>query len=193
MTAVLCALALSVASAQQAAPRPAISEIAPQALPKTAPSNATTHAATTTRPRRPSRTLTPDDGLAVISAALDPKVRRYSGNDCSHLVHAIYERAGFHYEYASSDDLYDGVDRFQRVLHPQPGDVVVWRGHAGIVVRPSRHVFFSFMSAGPGIDDYQSTYWTTRGEPRFYRYIKKSSCPGCTPVNTASRRTRPEE
>ncbi len=30
------------------------------------------------------RTLTQDDGLAVIAAALDPKVRRYSGRDCSH-------------------------------------------------------------------------------------------------------------
>jgi cell wall-associated NlpC family hydrolase len=110
----------------------------------------------------------------VIAAALDPKVRRHAGQDCSHLVHAIYEKAGFPYAYANSDDLYDGVEKFRRVINPQPGDLIVWRGHAGIVVRPSRHVFFSFMSSGPGVSDYESSYWVGRGQPRFYRYIKKS-------------------
>jgi hypothetical protein len=40
------------------------------------------------------------------------------------------------------------------------------------VVRPSKHVFYSFLHAGPGIDDYNNHYWTNRGEPRFYRYVK---------------------
>ena len=143
--------------------------------------------------RRADKTLTADEGLAVISAALDRRVRRYSGRDCSHLVHAIYERAGFHYSYATSDDLYDGVEKFQRVAQPQPGDLIVWHGHAGIVVRPSRHVFFSFMSAGPSVDDYESPYWVGRGCARFYRYIKSEGCPGCAAVskNARSNRTRP--
>jgi cell wall-associated NlpC family hydrolase len=119
------------------------------------------------------RLLTPDDGLAVISAALDTQRRFGSNRDCSHLVHAIYERAGFDYVYASADDLYSGVERFRRVLHPQVGDLIVWHRHVGIVVRPSRHVFFSFLSAGPGTDDYRSPYWIGRGEARFYRYVKK--------------------
>lgn len=126
----------------------------------------------------------------MIAAALDSKVRRDGGHDCSHLVHAIYERAGFQYAYASSDDLYDGVEGFRRVWQPQPGDVIVWHGHAGIVVRPSRHVFFSFLTAGPGIDDYQSSYWTARGVPRFYRYVKGDPCAGCTAVNAALRQAR---
>jgi len=117
--------------------------------------------------------LTPDDGLAVISAALDTQRRFGSNRDCSHLVHAIYEHAGFPYVYASADDLYDGVEGFHRVFHPQTGDLIVWHGHVGIVVRPSRHVFFSFLSAGPGTDNYRSPYWIGRGEPRFYRYVKK--------------------
>lgn len=116
--------------------------------------------------------LTPDDGLAVISAALDAPRHFASNRDCSHLVHAIYERAGFPYEYAPADDLYNGVDAFRRVSHPQVGDVIVWHGHVGIVVRPSRHVFFSFLSEGPGTDNYRSAYWIGRGEARFYRYIK---------------------
>ncbi len=117
--------------------------------------------------------LSPDDGMAVISAALDTQRRFGSNRDCSHLVHAIYERAGFPYEYASADDLYDGVESFRRVFHPQTGDLIVWHGHVGIVVRPSQHVFFSFLSAGPGTDNYRSAYWIGRGEARFYRYVKK--------------------
>jgi cell wall-associated NlpC family hydrolase len=129
--------------------------------------------------RETDRTLSPDDGLSLIAAALDSKARLYSQRDCSHLVHAIYERAGFPYAYASSSDLYVGVKEFLRVTRPQPGDLVVWRGHVGIVVRPSRHVFFSLMRTGPGIDDYEAPYWTSRGRPRFYRYVKNDPCPAC--------------
>lgn len=135
--------------------------------------------ATTTSPSRrgtsvgTERLLTPDDGLAIISAALDTQRHFGSNRDCSHLVHAVYERAGFPYLYASADDLYDGLGSFRRVFHPQTGDLIVWHGHVGIVVRPSRHVFFSFLSAGPGTDNYRSPYWIGRGEARFYRYIKK--------------------
>ena len=117
--------------------------------------------------------LTPDDGLAVISAALDTQRRLGANHDCSHLVHAIYERAGFPYQYADADDLFNGLDGFRRVVHPQTGDLIVWHGHVGIVVRPSRHVFFSFLSAGPGTDDYRSAYWIGRGAVRFYRYVKR--------------------
>jgi cell wall-associated NlpC family hydrolase len=124
------------------------------------------------RSTRTARLLTPDDGMAVISAALDTQRRFASNRDCSHLVHAIYERAGFPYVYANADDLYDGVEHFRRVFHPQAGDLIVWRGHVGIIVRPSRHVFFSFLSAGPGTDNYQSPYWVGRGEARFYRYLR---------------------
>jgi len=134
--------------------------------------------------RRRERTSQPglnaDDRLAVIASALDAKTPHYAERDCSHLVHAIYERAGFPYAYKSSDDLYDGVQGFQRVSQPRSGDLVVWRGHAGIVIRPSRHVFFSFLHRGPGTDDYRSRYWKSRGEPRFYRYLKNAACAGCT-------------
>lgn len=132
------------------------------------------------RGRTDEHTLTTDDRLSVMAAALDSKIPRRRERDCSHLVHAIYERAGFPYSYASSDDLYDGVQGFQRVSQPEPGDLVVWHGHVGIVIRPSRHVFFSFLRAGPSIGDYGSRYWRGRGQPRFYRYLKSGPCPGCT-------------
>jgi cell wall-associated NlpC family hydrolase len=124
-------------------------------------------------PVRTRHLLTPDDGMAVISAALDTQNLFGSHRDCSHLVHAIYERAGFSYKYATTDDLYNGVEEFRRVFHPQTGDLIVWHGHVGIVVRPSLHVFFSLLSVGPRTDNYGSVYWIGRGEARFYRYVKR--------------------
>jgi len=132
--------------------------------------------------RQAERALTPDDGMSVIAAALDAKLRRDAAHDCSHLVHAIYERAGFPYTYATSNDLYAGVEGFRRVSYPQPGDIIVWHGHTGIVVQPSRHVFFSFLTAGPGTDNYHSRYWFARGIPRFYRYVRNNPCAGCGSV-----------
>jgi cell wall-associated NlpC family hydrolase len=120
------------------------------------------------------RTLTPDDGLAVIAAALDLRVHVRSNRDCSHLVHAIYDRAGFPYPYASSSDLYGGSNEFQRVTSPQVGDLAVWRGHLGIVVNPAQRTFYSALRSGLGIDSYDAPYWKERGQVRFYRYIKGS-------------------
>ena len=120
------------------------------------------------------RTLTPDDGLAVLAAALDLRLHVPSNRDCSHLVHAIYDRAGFPYPYASSSDLYGGSNEFQRVTSPQVGDLAVWRGHLGIVVNPAQHAFFSALRSGLGIDSYDAPYWKERGQVRFYRYIKHS-------------------
>ncbi|HEY7354156.1 MAG TPA: NlpC/P60 family protein [Terriglobales bacterium] len=119
--------------------------------------------------------LSRNDRRLLLSTALDIQTEQSSRTDCSHLVHDIYEDAGFPYAYAPSSDIYQGIEGFQRVKSPQPGDLVVWRGHVGIVIKPSRHTFFSFLSSGPGTDDYQSAYWKHRGQARFYRYLKTSS------------------
>jgi hypothetical protein len=110
--------------------------------------------------------------LAILGAALDSRHHPVSTADCSHLVHALYERAGFPYGYAPSSDLYLGIEEFQRVSNPQPGDLAVWRGHAGIVVNPLQHSFFSLLNSGPGVDSYDAPYWRQRGRPHFFRYIK---------------------
>jgi cell wall-associated NlpC family hydrolase len=120
-------------------------------------------------------TLTKDDGKEVVEVALDERVHMGRKRDCSHLVHAIYEQAGFSYPYASSSELYRGTDDFRRVKKPQPGDLVVWRGHVGIVVNPRRREFYSFLRHGPGLDEYDAQYWKQRGPVRFYRYIKDES------------------
>src|SRR5260221_6604066 len=95
--------------------------------------------------------LTLSDRLAILGAALDSRRHADFPSDCSHLVHELYGRAGFPYEYASSSDLYTGIDEFRRVASPQPGDLAVWHGHAGIVINPTQHSFFSVLSSGPGV------------------------------------------
>jgi NlpC/P60 family protein len=98
--------------------------------------------------------------------------------DCSHLVHHLYEQAGYPYPYASSLDLYRGMGQFLRVRMPQPGDLVVWRGHVGIVVNPREHSFFSSVTSGTRVEDYGSAYWRARGHPRFYRYLTSTPLRG---------------
>jgi hypothetical protein len=124
------------------------------------------------------RSLTLGEGLAILGAALDSRHRADFPSDCSHFVHGLYQRAGFAYEYASSSDLYVGIDEFRRVTSPQPGDLAVWYGHVGIVVNPVQHSFFSLLHSGPGIDLYDSPYWKQRGRPRFFRYVKGVSGSG---------------
>lgn len=98
--------------------------------------------------------------------------------DCSHLVHRLYEQAGYIYPYANSLDLYGGTSQFLRVRYAQPGDLIVWRGHVGIIVDPQEHSFFSTTSSGTRILDYRSQYWRARGYPRFFRYLAKGPLEG---------------
>jgi hypothetical protein len=58
------------------------------------------------------------------------------------------------------------------VWQPQAGDLIVWPGHAGIVVNPAQHTFYSALRSGFGVQPYDSVYWRGRGRPRFFRYIK---------------------
>lgn len=149
--------------------------------------NQVTRNSATPRPDSGTHSFTSTDGLAILGAALDSRHRTQRRPDCSHFVHELYEQAGFSYEYASSSDLYDGVDQFQRVANPQPGDLAVWRGHVGIVVNPRQHSFFSLLRSGPGVDLYDSPYWKRRGSPRFFRYVKAApSAVPRSPVQNAN-------
>ena len=125
-----------------------------------------------------SSLLNASEGLSVIGTALESRVGGLSKLDCSHLVHTIYERAGFPYSYASSSGLYAGTDEFQRVARPHAGDLVVWPGHVGIVVNPAENTFFSALRSGTGVESYSSPYWKERGTPRFYRYTKVGATNG---------------
>jgi hypothetical protein len=123
-------------------------------------------------PGSTTRLLNSSEGLAILGAALESRHRGKSGSDCSHLVQAIYERAGFPYSYVNSSELYAGIDEFRRVATPQSGDLAVWRGHVGIVVNPVQHSFFSLLRSGRGVETYDSSYWKRRGTLRFFRYLK---------------------
>lgn len=117
--------------------------------------------------------LTRDDGLSIVDTIAEQGQstrRRGPKPDCSHLVNAIYARAGFPYPYAKSADLYRGEPSFVRVSAPQPGDLIVWRGHVGLVTDPRSHLFYSSLRSGIETEDYTSAYWRRKGAPRFYRY-----------------------
>jgi cell wall-associated NlpC family hydrolase len=131
-----------------------------------------------------TRPLTRAEGRRIVQVAMDSRHPVKTRYDCSHFVHGSYQRAGFPYTYASSSDLYEGDAKFLRVSNPQPGDLAVWPGHAGIVVNPARRSFLSVLHNGPGVDRYDSKYWRRRGQPRFFRYVK------ATPEKTLSSSVR---
>ncbi len=91
--------------------------------------------------------------------------------DCSHLVHHLYQRFGLNYAYANSISLYEGVSAFRRVSRPEAGDLIVWRGHVGIVVDPEEQTFVSALRTGVKVSSYASRYWQRRGRPRFLHYV----------------------
>lgn len=125
----------------------------------------------TARSENDARPLTWREGAAIIENARENTSQIDPEEDCSHLVHDLYDLAGLHYTYAPSMDLYRGVDSFERVRTPQPGDLIVWRGHVGLVVDPSQHSFYSSLSTGPKVDTYNSPAWRRRGPVRFFRYL----------------------
>ena len=118
-----------------------------------------------------SRLLSSEQGQVVLSVAREHRENVRRKPDCSHLVHEVYRRAGYDYPYATSFSLYAGVRSFVRVETPQPGDLIVWPGHVGIVFDPGRHTFYSSLSSGLGVDSYVSRYWRGRGPARFYRFV----------------------
>src|SRR5947207_2024386 len=144
-----------------------------------------------------SRLLSVEEGRTIADAAQDQDKPRRGARDCSHLVHQAYLNAGFEYPYASSFELYSGDENFERVRHPQPGDLIVWPGHVGIVLEPLAHSFYSLVSTGPEAQNYEGPYWKSRGRPRFYRY-KVESAEILTAAKTptparASSSTKPRE
>lgn len=126
------------------------------------------------RPARASETdvrlLSREEGRSVVHMAWQAELPADGMRDCSHVVHQIYADAGFEYPYASSLDIYAGDENFVRVRTAHAGDVIAWPGHVGIVVDPLQHSFYSLVRTGLETQDYESTYWKSRGRPRFYRY-----------------------
>ena len=135
-----------------------------------------------------SRLLTAEEGRLIVDTVLDQDRPVRGAQDCSHLLHQIYLRAGFTYAYASSFDLYAGNENFERVRNPRPGDLMVWPVHVGIVLEPLEHSFYSLVSTGLQTQNYQGPYWRSRGKPRFYRYkVEKAGTLNAAKASAPSR------
>jgi hypothetical protein len=111
-----------------------------------------------------------EQGQAVADFAMQSGPRVRPKPDCSHLVHLLYARAGLIYPYEDSRVLYRGVDDFQRVKTPQPGDLAVWLGHVGIVLSPEEKTFLSSVRSGIITESWTAPHWARRGRPHFFRY-----------------------
>src|SRR6516164_1997408 len=94
------------------------------------------------------RLLSSKEGLAIAQGIAWADDEEGLAPDCSHLVHTLYQHAGYPYPYVTSIDLYRGTESFLRVRTAQPGDLIVWQGHVGIVVNPREHSFFSSVTPG---------------------------------------------
>lgn len=114
--------------------------------------------------------LSAAQGQAVADFALQSGPRVRPKPDCSHLVHLLYARAGLNYPYEDSRVLYRGVADFERVKTPQPGDLVVWLGHVGIVLSPEEATFLSSVRSGIITESWKVSHWAARGRPHFFRY-----------------------
>lgn len=114
--------------------------------------------------------LSAEHGEALVEFAVDAATGLRPRPDCSHLVHILYSRAGLKYPYQESRVLYRGVPDFERVKKPQPGDLIVWRGHVGIVVSPQSKLFLSSVRSGIVTESWTSDQWIARGHARFLRY-----------------------
>jgi hypothetical protein len=111
-----------------------------------------------------------EQGQALADFALQSGRRLHPKPDCSHLVHLLYVRAGLIYPYEDSRVLYRSVDDFERVKTPQPGDLVVWLGHVGIVLSPEEQTFLSSVRSGIITESWSAPHWARRGRPHFFRY-----------------------
>src|SRR5260370_14145328 len=126
--------------------------------------SSTTASSTSTASREThGRLLTLPEGIALAKLALTEPEDPDDQPDCSHLVHQIFQVKGFDYPYVPSFTLYDGVPEFQRVSTPQPGDLVVWQGHVGIVIDPLKHSFYSSVGSGFQTEQYDTDYWRGGG------------------------------
>jgi hypothetical protein len=123
------------------------------------------------------RPIARKEGRKILATIPTVDTESESETDCSHLVHQVYAQAGFPYDYVSSRELYFGNTNFMRVHAPQAGDLVVWRGHVGIVIDPKEHSFFSSLRSGPDTQFYDSPYWRSRGSARFFRYTTGKQLP----------------
>ena len=123
------------------------------------------------RDNRAPTLLSADQGQALADFAMRSGPAIDPQPDCSHLVYMLYAQAGLNYSYEGSRVLHRGIPDFVRVKTPQPGDLIVWMGHVGIVLSPEDTSFLSSVRSGIITESWTNDYWRARGRPRFFRYV----------------------
>jgi cell wall-associated NlpC family hydrolase len=124
---------------------------------------------------------------AMLSAAEQWKGTAYllggnstEGVDCSHFVYQVLNSA--RRTVATAGPIPQLVDyrstttievsgAFYPVPIPEPGDLVLWDGHVGIVISPQRGTFIGAQtSTGVAEASYTTGYWAKRAGLRFLRF-----------------------
>ena len=91
-------------------------------------------------------------------------------------MRAIYDEVFPQAGLASRNDLnalkFLTADLFRDVSEPDPGDIVCWDGHVGIVCDPAAGKFLGAQtSTGVMVASYKSGYWaTTKAVKKFRRW-----------------------
>lgn len=83
-----------------------------------------------------------------------------AGIDCSHFVHQAYKGAGFDYTYRTTEGPWAKAG-FEKTQNPKAGDLIMFKGHMGIVVDPDKKTFIGAQSStGVAQASYgKSSYW----------------------------------
>lgn len=139
-------------------------------------------------PHPDSQTGTPWNPAAVLDAMGAFTGRTHPDNvhapakspiDCSHLVHDLFQAAGYSFEYTNTATWASrartlGFVQLPPSALPQPGDVVLFDRHMGVVTAPGRF-FGSQTSTGPACTTFGATAhdWGNAARPvlGYYRWV----------------------
>jgi cell wall-associated NlpC family hydrolase len=105
--------------------------------------------------------LTDAERKTVIEKARSKKGTPHSVMDCSHLVNYAYKAVRPELHYLTTDGLKASKLYNHDIKIPEPGDLVLWAGHVGIVINPDTKTFIgSQSSTGVAESSYAAkSYW----------------------------------
>jgi cell wall-associated NlpC family hydrolase len=134
-----------------------------------------------------------DESVAAMRSAMQDAAKDWKGTpyllggnskegiDCSHFVYQVLNAARKKtaaaglapqlIDYRSTGTI-EASGLFFPVPIPEPGDLVLWDGHVGIITDPQRGTFIGAQtSTGVAQASYTGGYWATRSGKRFLRFV----------------------